>query len=63
MSFYNVFDEALEQYNSNQDFLRWIADELRIHPTISLEQIKKLPGKDPEEEYRKQVYLAKYGEY
>jgi len=27
------------------------------------EWYRKNPGKDPEEEHRKQVYIAKYGEY
>ena len=44
MSFYDHFEEILERYNFKKAMLRWITDELMLHPTISVEEIKKLPG-------------------
>lgn len=47
MSWFSHFEEALDHYNSEQAFVIWVNDELMIHPELSLEDFKRLPGVEP----------------
>lgn len=73
---YNLhcFGCGMKFYNNNEVYrnsLGWptcgecMADSVAAEHDRFLEEewYKNHPGQDPEEEHRKEVYLAKYGEY